>query len=175
MNKKYHVFGPDAYVYGPAMTAFYKSINFHNFEAVLKENGMSNIKDEWYPQQIWLDIFNQIEASEDLVSIGIKVIETMQIPDHMFAMPFHEFMQHFDGSYRATNRGKDIGSIDCIVVDHNHIIMVDKTPYPDEFVYGGFFALARKFLAGSAFTVIYDPQIPRRGEGGTETRVHITW
>lgn len=175
MNKKYRVFGPDAQVYGPTMAAFYKSINFDNFEAILKENGISDIKDEWYPQQLWLDIFNQIESSEDLVSIGMKITETAHMPHHLLSMPFQEFMHHFNDNYRANNRGADIGSINCIVVEHNHIVMVDKTPYPDEFVYGVYYSLARQFLAGSNFKVTYDPDIPRRGAGGKETRIHITW
>lgn len=175
MTPKYQVFGPDAEVYGPAMLAFAQSINFGNFQDLLHQHGLAEVRDEWYPQQMWLDVFNQVGSMEDLVSIGMKIIDTAVMPPQLLEMPFEEFMQHFDENYRANNRGQDIGGIECIVAGENHIIMVDKTPYPDEFVYGAYYSLARRFLKGHQFTVSYDQNIPRRSKGGTETRVHITW
>lgn len=173
--RKYQTFGPDAEVYGPAMLAFAQSINFMNFSAVLRAHGLSEIRDAWYPQQMWLDVFNSINSGDDLVSIGMKIIDTAVMPPHLLEMPFEDFMQHFDDNYRANNRGADIGGIECVIAGHNHIIMVDKTPYPDEFVYGAYYALARRFLKGRHFTVAYDPNMPRRGQGGDATSVHITW
>lgn len=177
---KYQTFGPDAEVYGQAMLAFVESIRFENFKPILAKHGLSEIDPQkWYPQQLWLDVFNDIESDNDsmsnMVSIGMKIAETA--PPELDSVPFVDLMKGFgENSYAAFNRGEDIGYIDTEVVGDKHLVMVDATPYPDEFVYGAYYAMARRFLPnGSDFTVAYDEDEPRRSTGGDVTKVHIQW
>lgn len=179
---QYKTFGPDAEVLGGGMLAFIESINYDNFSSILETHGVDNINpNEWYPQQVWLDVFSDIASqpgsSSNLVSIGMKIADTAPIPPEALTLPFQEVMLGFnDGSYFANNRGKDIGRIDVEILDEKHICMIDKTPYPDDFVYGAYYATARRLLPrGTDFTVKYDETIPRRGNGGDATRVHIIW
>ncbi len=178
---QYKTFGPDAEVFGAAMMAFVKSINYTNFSQILAHHGLETINpNSWYPQQVWLDVFSDIANrpgfSTDLVSIGMKIVETAVMPPEVQSLPFMDVALSFNqGSYLANNRGKDVGGIEAQVIDPHHVVMIDRTPYPDDFVYGAYYALARRFLPNTTFTVKYDEQIPRREQGGTETRVHIQW
>lgn len=179
---KYQTFGPDSEVYGAAMLAFVISINYTNFHTILEKYDVVHIEPEkWYPQQLWLDIFSDISsqpgASANLVSIGMKIVDTAPMPPEVQALPFKDIMLGFNqGSYLANNRGKDIGGIETQILSDQHILMIDKTPYPDDFVYGAYYAMARRFLPkGTKFTVKYEDDTPRREFGGEATRVHIMW
>ncbi len=180
-NTQFTTLGPDAQVLGQAMDAFIQSINFTNFQAILSQYNLTKIEPQkWYPQQIWLDIFNEINASgnstENLVSIGMKVIETAQYPPDFESWPIIRQITMMGEIYVINNRGADIGKITPEVVSDNHVIMHDSTPYPDDFIYGAYYALARRFTpAGSGFVVKFDENIPRRGQGGDVTLVHIMW
>lgn len=178
---QYKAFGPDAEVYGHAMLAFTESINFQNLKPILEKHNLLSIEpDKWYPQQIWLDVFNDVVASQNstsnLVSVGMKIAETAVVPPDM-EISFVDLMLGFGAnSYCANNRGKDIGFIETRIVDEKHLVMVDGTPYPDEFVYGAYYGMARRFLpAGTPVVVQYDETEPRRSEGGKTTIVHIEW
>jgi len=177
---EYKAFGPDAEVLGGAMLAFIKSINYENFSDILKQHGIDEIDpDKWYPQQMWLDIFSDIStqnnATSNMVSIGMLITQTAPVPNSE-NLTFIELMENFDKAYTANNRGGDIGTIEARVVNEKHITMVDKTPYPDAFVYGAYYGMAKRFLPhGTQFVVEYDTKIPRRERGGEATIVHITW
>ena len=130
---------------------------------------------------MWMDVFNDIavgkNVSSNLVSVGMKVVDTMVTPPGFDQIPFLDMLRGFGkNSYEVNNRGKHIGYIKTEVLAENHVIMYDATPYPDDFVYGAYFAMARRFLPkGTVYTVKFDESTPRRGEGGRETLVHITW
>jgi hypothetical protein len=180
----YQTLGPDAYVLGQPMLGFVESINFKNFEKVLKRHHLTQIQpDQWYPQQIWLDVFNDIaatsrgSASSDFVSIGMKLIEVMAIPPDFEAVPFLDKLRMFGQVYsQVNNRGHDIGYITTEVLHPTHVAMHDASPYPDDFVYGAYFSYARRFLPkGTDYSVYFDASTPRRDEGGSETIVHIEW
>jgi hypothetical protein len=180
--KQYKVFGPDAEVLGAAMLAFVESMNYPNFMTILAKHGLHDIyADLWYPQQIWLDVFSDIanrnEASSDLVSIGMKIVDTAPMPPEMQTRSFVDIMMNFNaGSYLANNRGRDIGGIQCQILSEQHLVMIDRTPYPDDFIYGAYYAMARRFLGVDVdFTVKFDEQHQRRDQGGRDTRVHIIW
>lgn len=107
----------------------------------------------------------------------MKIADTAPMPPEVLTRPFTEIMMNFNqGSYLANNRGKDIGGIQCQLIDEHHILMIDQTPYPDDFVYGAYYAMARRFLLFKGpFTVKFDEQLVRREHGGTVTCVHIIW
>lgn len=178
---KYKTFGDDAEVLGQAMLAFVQSVNFDEFQKILEQHNLNKIDPEkWYHQQIWLDVFNDIDqkkgASSNLVSIGMKVIETMATPPEFDNMPFLDQLRAFGGAYQANNRGKGIGEIQTEVLSDTHVIMHDGTPYPDDFVYGAYYAMARRFLPeGTQFSVYFDETAPKRKDGAKESLVHIKW
>lgn len=179
---QYKTFGPDAEVLGGAMMAFIESIHYTDFSTILERHNIEKIEPQrWYSQQLWLDVFtdiaNQPGGSSNLVSIGMKIVETAPMPPEAAELPFTDIAMGFnEGAYLTNNRGKDIGGIEAQVVAPGHVVMIDRTPYPDDFVYGAYYALAKRYLpSGSDFTVSYDEHVPRRDNGGTETRVHITW
>ncbi len=180
-DKQFTTLGPDAYVLGQAMMAFIQSINFTNFQPILSRYNLAKIEPQkWYPQQIWLDVFNEINtnrnSSDNLVSIGMKVVETAQYPPEFESWSLIRQITMMGEIYVMNNRGADIGKITPEIVNDNHVIMHDSTPYPDDFVYGAYYALARRFTAPNfKFSVKFDENIPRRGQGGDATLVHIMW
>lgn len=182
-HPNYQTFGPDAFVLGQVMLTLFEISEFPAIEHFLTSRGLSKIEPEaWYPQQIWLDIFNDIvdalpDASITLLNIGIRLMDNVEAPPMFWEMPFLNVLQTFGDIYAlVNNRGKDIGSIQVEILDVNHVVMHDATPYPDEFVIGAYFATARLFLSNyEHFSVYFDPLVKPRSEGGSETVVHIVW
>jgi hypothetical protein len=179
--KQYKVLGPDAEVLGGAMLAFVASMHSPNFKAILATHGLHDIyADLWYPQPMWMDVFNNIanrsEANCDLVRIGMNIVDTAPFPPEIQALSFVDIMMRANENYLRNNRGRDIGSVRPQVLHDTHLVMIDRTPYPNDVVYGAYYATAHRFLgADAALKVTFDEARPRRDQGGRDTRVHIVW
>ena len=178
---RFKTFGPDAQVWGRAMLGFITAINYRDFETILKHHKLTRIDPEaWYDQQIWLDVFNDIarlpSASSYFIKIGLKLIDNIVIPPEAQTLPFADLMRQAGEIYKMNNRGKDIGSIETEVINDKHLAMHDRTPYPDDFVYGAFYMMALRFLPKhTPFVVKFDERGLRRDKGGAVTIVHIRW
>jgi hypothetical protein len=46
---------------------------------------------------------------------------------------------------------------------------------PDDLEYGILYGFAKRFLAGTQFTVWYDEDLPRMDQGGDQTVIHVKW
>jgi hypothetical protein len=179
----YKAFGPDAFVLGQAMLAFFEASNYVHVAPIVQSQGISQAEPEvWYPQQLWLDVCNAIVSSCDepaleLVTIGMTLVETAVLPPTYWQMPFMHMLSMFGEVYSVVNnRGNDIGSISIEARGFYHVVMHDATPYPDDFVLGAYFATARRYFQDRAdFMVYYDPDTLCRDQGGSETLIHIAW
>jgi len=162
---KYKAFDPKSEVIGQSMLGFIQCIRHEEIAPFLTVHGLDDIKpDRWYPLQKWLDVLSSLAADRpgqamfDFVAAGMKVAELMMLGE----------------IYQGAHRG-DVGETTLEVVSVNHIKVINRVPYPDDFMYGANYGAARRFIKDKRFTVYYDEKEPRREQGGQRTVVHITW
>jgi len=184
MARKYIAFDPKAEVNGYSLLGFSQCLRKEVVQPLLEAHGLANIDPAgWYPVQDWLDVLNDLaeerpgQAMFDFVAVGMKVAETTQYPPEFKGLPLPKIFTIGNEQFRSLqHRGGDVGEIVLEVVGSKHVIQKVRTAYPDDFWYGLFYGFTRLFLPpGTHFTLYYDPEIPRRDEGGEWTLIHVTW
>jgi hypothetical protein len=111
----------------------------------------------------------------DLVSIGMKLVDTSVAPPGADQIPFDEALAMLNMVNRLNHRNGDIGEYVIERVEDRHVRVIARVPYPDDLLYGMFYGGTRRFLPpGTHFTVSYD-DAPRRSQGGETTILHIEW
>lgn len=181
MANVYEPFHPDHEFLGQVVLNLQSALGSGRVHEVFVKHGLGDVDPQaWYPVQLWFDAVNEIAndpaAMMDFVGLGMKSVENAKITPEVRAMPVGEFLQGSARTYPQFNRGTDIGEIRGELVDEQHVKMIVRAPHPDDFWYGAYYGLMRQLLpSGVLFTVYYDPDIPRRDEGGEITVIHITW
>ncbi|NDJ78510.1 MAG: hypothetical protein GYB65_19850 [Chloroflexi bacterium] len=183
MVARFTAFNPAAEVLGQAMVAFVECSNRDAIRPFMEAHGLTEVNpDQWYPQQVWLDVLSDIanakeDAMIDFVSIGMKLIRLIQLPPEFEQMSFRQVLQVWDeAGYQSTNRGEDAGYLAIDFLSDTHVKMALHTPYPDDLMYGACFALARRFLPhDTEVSVYFDESTPRRADVGGDTVIHIEW
>jgi hypothetical protein len=84
-------------------------------------------------------------------------------------------METLDDAYRMNYRGTDIGEVRAERVDDTHVRIIIRSFEPDNLWYGNMHGLMRRFARGSRWTVYFDPDVPRREQGGEVTIIHVRW
>lgn len=167
----------NAMVIGKTMLGFITCLRKDSILPLLEKHGLTDINPEaWYPLSRWLNVLREIRNSTyDLVSIGMSIIDNAPFPESFATMPFQDILAAIDVNYRSHHQG-DVGTYDMQFLDDHHAVVEVNIPYPDDLVYGSYWQLCRKFLPpGTQFAVAYDTSEPIRKEGGSITRIHITW
>jgi len=184
MAGKYKSFDPKAEVNGYSMLGFIQCLRKEDIRPYLEAHNLSQIDPAgWYPVQNWLDVMSDLaeerpgQAMFDFVAVGMKLIETTHWPPEFDTLPLLQVLAGANESYtKDQHRGGDVGEIVQEVISPKHVIQRARTPYPDDFWYGCFYGILRRYLPpGTHFTVYYDEDIPRREQGGEETVVHMKW
>jgi len=178
---QYTSFDPDTKVIGALLEAFFHCAQQDEIQPYLRTHDLTDVQpEEWYLLQPWLDVMSEIRTSANnamfnFVSIGMEVAERIQLPPEWDDIPFEEVLLALDEAHRSGHQG-DAGGYEAEVVEERHVVMRSQTPYPDDFVYGFIYGLARRLLPeGSQYTVYYDPDILRREESGEATVLHVTY
>ncbi len=180
-KKKYQVFHPDHETTVHYLLGMKNAINSDNFAELFEKSGLLDKKpDEWFFEQILLDIFNELaergSATLDFVAIGIQLAKDLEFPPEFLPLPFEEKLSTLASQYGEFNRGTDVGYVQGSLVAPQHVLYRIKTPEPDDIWYGIFYGCAKRFIPkDTPFLVYYDEEIPRREEGGEETLIHIKW
>jgi hypothetical protein len=178
----FKAFDPDSEVIGQQMLAFVQCVNQAEIMPYLEKHGLATIiPDKWYPLQSWLDVLRDLSSDRggnamfDLVSIGMKLVDTSVSPPGAEQIPFDEALGMVNAVNRLNHRNGDIGEYIIERVGDQHVQVIARVPYPDDFLYGMFYGGTRRFLPpGTRFTVHYD-DAPRRSQGGETTILHIEW
>ncbi|MEO1440101.1 MAG: hypothetical protein AAFV33_06830 [Chloroflexota bacterium] len=178
----YKPFDPAVEVHGQPMQTFVECISKSEVAPILNDLGIDGINPEkWYPQQLWLDIFNRLTAKQQafltFVDIGMRTIELTRYPDEVKNIPFVDFMVHgANQTHQHNHRGGDAGEYQVSLAGDNHIVVKARVAYPDDFVYGCYYQLTKQFKPEDTdFLVKYDENEPKREDGGEYTVIHITW
>lgn len=165
-------------VLGASMLALPACLKANEIMPLLQRHGLAEIDPQkWYPQQGILNLYRDIEegrsnVSENLVSIGIKSVETMGFPPEVNTM--QSMIMAMAGSYDQVHRNIQPGEGTWgRLVGENHAQAILNTPYPDDVFYGYYWGLMKKYTpAGMRFRIAMaennDPELPG-------TLYDITW
>ncbi|MDX1993035.1 MAG: hypothetical protein SF029_11625 [bacterium] len=174
---------PNIELNGITTMAFIRNVQHAEIAPILQKHRMDTIDpNAWYPLQDVLNVLSDVSQTGDsmsnFVSLGMAAVQ-MQFqaaPQQLEGLTLADLLLRYPQVYQARHRGGSAGTISVEQPEQKHIIIRMDIPYPDDVFYGVFYAYARGLLPkGTSFTVKYDPRIPRREEGGSETIIHITW
>jgi hypothetical protein len=169
---------PEAEVLGASMLALPVCLKADEIMPLLEKHGFATIEPEtWYPQQNIVNLYRDIEEgrtnlSENLVSIGIKSVETMQFPPEINTM--ESVIETMVASYSMVHRNLQPGEGTWgRFLGDGHARAIINSPYPKDVFYGYFWGLMKKYKPeGARFRVAKvennDPEYPG-------TVYDITW
>lgn len=135
--------------------------------------------DEWYPQQLLVDIFNDLNATfpeVDFQDLGRQTARALQLDHLMPHTHFSRVVNALNAHHKLNHRNGEAGQFSVELLDTTHVIVDARVPYPDDFIYGELYQLALEHLPpDTEFQLYYDENISRRDGGGYMTRIHVVW
>jgi hypothetical protein len=155
---------------GASLLALPACLKANEIMPLLERHGFASIDPQkWYPQQAILAMYRDIEegrsnVSENLVSIGIKSVETMAFPPEIQAM--RDMLNTMASSYSMVHRNMLPGEgTFCKFIDDTHVQTTVNTPYPPDIFYGYYWGLMKKYVPeGMNFRIAEventDPEVP---------------
>ena len=175
--KKYVAPNPNAAIRGQVMLAYEGGLEQENYLEILKQHNLETVDPEqWYPEQLSLDIQREIKSSKGgmqaLVSIGMAVTSKAIFPP---MGGVEQAVEAFTTRYAAGIR--DIPPHERLhaeVIGDRKMKVVNATPHSDDMVYGYIFALVRRFApAGSAPIVKFENY--KLCDSDCDTVFYVTW
>lgn len=131
----------------------------------------------WYPQQSWLDAFQEIAKSVGpltLSRIGGSIPEAAKFPPGIDSV--EEALASIDVAFHLNHRGGEIGHYTFTKTGERRGEMVCHNPYPCTFDHGLIEAMAKRFApAGARSTVTHDDSKPCRTHLGESCTYLISW
>lgn len=146
---------------------------------ILVAHGLDNVqRDQWYPQQAWLDAFREIAelpgSMSDLVSIGMEIPTNAIFPTEINSI--EAALRSIDVAYHMNHRGGEIGYYHVEIVGDQQIDMICENPYPCEFDYGIIYSMSRRFCPQGSFArVLHEHHDPCRKRGDNACVYHVSW
>jgi hypothetical protein len=136
-------------VLGSAMLALPVCIQASEIMPLLERHGFAEIDPgKWYPQQNILSLYRDIlegrsNVTDNLVSIGIKSVETMAFPPELTVDTMLDAMAT---SYATVHRNIQPGEGTWIKkIGDGHFLAIINTPYPDDIFYGYYWGLMKQY------------------------------
>ena len=173
---------PDVKLLGYYVTAFVDNAQSDEIRPIMKKHGLVDLDPmQTYPAIRWQEALNEIGNNANLtsnfVAIGMKIGEIIPVPDTMSNPTFEQMVVEWGNAYNFAHPGGGAGGIRAEKVGEKHWKTVHTDLYPDDFMYGILYTLARRFLPrGTTFTVTYDPTVTPRDKGGNgPTVMHVKW
>ena len=182
-SKNYQVFSDDTECIGQVLIDFENAAQYGDqIHGYFAKHQLTDITpSEWYPYQRFLDVINDMlnsseQTSLNLVSVGMKQVETAIIPDEYLALPIPSFLAGMNAAYQMNLRGDDIGEIQAEKQSDNCVKLTLRVPAPDDLWYGVVYGYMRRLTQGKVpFIVEYDASVTRRDEGGDVTVMTVQW
>jgi hypothetical protein len=150
MAEGFKAFDPKAEVIGLNMLSNLHNMNKANFAPILTKYGISEVDPQhWYSQQMWLDVLHEVVQSSnsamfDLVAVGISVADLTSFPPEVNTLP--KAFTALEKLYTTNHRGGYVGELVCESAEDGKIIERMNSPYPDDFLYGLAYGIAKRFL-----------------------------
>lgn len=130
-------------------------------------------EDEWYPQQYCLDVLKELDATGDLLGIGMVMIPDDSLFLKMKTIP--ESLGLINMRYQQAHRGGNAGDYRYVLDQERIGRMICHTPYPAEFDFGILYAIIRHYLSDDTMRIIWDSKIPNRKQGADSCEFIIKW
>lgn len=131
----------------------------------------------WYPQQAWLDAFQEIVKSigtQTLSQIGRSIPGNAKFPPGIDSV--EKALSSIESAYHLNHRGGEIGHYTFRKTAERAGAMECRNPYPCDFDRGIIEAMVRRFTApGSKPKIIHDPSRPCRTRQGDSCTFLISW
>ena len=131
----------------------------------------------WYPQQAWLDAFQEIAKTigrSTLNQIGMSIPNNAKFPPGIDSV--EKALASLDVAYHMNHRGGEIGHLKFTKTGERNGVMECHNPYPCDFDSGLIQAVVRRFApAGSMPKVIHDPSKPCRAKQGDSCTYLVSW
>ncbi|MEM6282454.1 MAG: hypothetical protein AAF787_09705 [Chloroflexota bacterium] len=184
---KKHTATPGSEIRGDVMFNMYLSRAYQESDVVrntvaeiLDKYGIEQIDENtWYPTQITLDVFQQIqsdqtEATFNLVSLGAAYVETAALPPEIdsISRALTTLGLTYDINVRnaAPGEGYEVEQI-----DPRHIRVRDNNPFPHDVVYGFIWGLAQRFCPEGAYAVVVREYEDEQHPDAAGATYHVTW
>jgi hypothetical protein len=121
----------------------------------------------WYPQQAWLDAFEEISKSigpKTLAQIGLSIPSNAKFPPGIDSV--EKALASLDVAYHMNHRGGEIGRYAYTKTGERNGTMECRNPYPCAFDGGLVEAVVKRFMpAGSRPSVKHDSSACRSKQG----------
>jgi hypothetical protein len=131
----------------------------------------------WYPQQAWLDAFEEISKSigrRTLSQIGQSIPANAKFPPGIDNV--EKALGSIDAAYHMNHRGGEIGHYSFTKTGDKKGVMECRNPYPCDFDYGIIQAMVKRFLpAGATPRVMHEDSKPCRSNHGDSCTYSIAW
>ena len=131
----------------------------------------------WYPQQAWLDAFQEIAKSigpRTLNQIGQSIPANAKFPPGIDSV--EKALASIDAAYHMNHRGGEIGRYTYTKTGENKGVMLCRNPYPCDFDRGIIESVVRRFMpARSTPNILHDTAKPCRAKQGDSCTFLISW
>ena len=151
---------PNEEVYGPASAALFNNINIEDIRPLLEKHNITEaVMSDWLPLQRLMDLYqdmeNQNNISQNYVALGIQTIDTIPYPPEVDTP--EKALKFLEESYQIAHRNYRPGEgTKVIFTGPNQAVIIFNAPYPDDIEYGYVWGTLRRFLpAGTHFTLQY--------------------
>lgn len=173
---------PETELIGQAMSSIIDNLQSDEIHPILKKHNINTIvPDQWYKAQDFLDALNELHKSSgamsNMVAVGMSVAEKMVTPPDLANAPLSLILNLWNDLYHLQHRGgKNMGYVKTEQLGETHFRTIHDHLYPDDFVYGLAYGMARRFLPrGTTFQVTYVEDKPRKDNGGDITVIDVIW
>jgi hypothetical protein len=131
----------------------------------------------WYPQQAWLDAFQEISKSigpRTLNQIGLSIPKSAKFPPGIASV--EQGLGSLDAAYHMNHRGGEIGHYTFTKTGERKGAMECRNPYPCDFDLGIIQAVVNRFApAGAKPKIVHDASKPCRNKQGDSCTFLISW
>ncbi|MEO1163528.1 MAG: hypothetical protein AAFV98_07095 [Chloroflexota bacterium] len=155
---KYEI-NEEAELQGVALLTLTASQNLFDFEDLVKKYGYDDIDQEaWYPMhealQFLKDLTERHNTTQNMVSIGMKLLDVMPLPPEVQTIPdgLHMFNTMNTVVQRNVNPPRDWYIIEQ--VDDSYIKFTDTGAYPHDLVYGEVYSVAKRLRPEGKFPIV---------------------
>ena len=131
----------------------------------------------WYPQQAWLDAFDEISkriGARTLAQIGQSIPQSAKFPPGIDSV--EKGLALLDTAYHMNHRGGEIGHYKFTKTGDRTGVMECGNPYPCDFDLGLVQSMAKRFAPpGVIVKVTHDATRPCRAKAGDSCTYLISW
>ena len=177
---EFRAFSENVLVNGQTVLSIVKGMGAFSGTAtgVLAKHGIKSPEvNGWYPQQAWLNAFEEIAKSigpRTLNQIGQSIPANAKLPEGIDTV--EKALSLIDVAYHMNHRGGEIGHYTFTKTGDRKGVMECRNPYPCEFDAGLIAAMAKRFApAGSSVTVTHDATKPCRQKQGGACTFSVSW